>query len=246
MPASKSVLITGATRGLGAHMAQHFAARGYRLALTGRKQEALDRLAGELGDKAPQLVLETLDVSDYASVAGVVQRCAERLGGLDIVVVNAGVAFVTPGGKGDLELIRQTIDVNLTGAIATAEAAVQLFRQQGHGHLVGISSLAGVRGLPKNGVYSATKAGLSRYLQALRTETRREGIVVTDLAPGYIDTELNRSLASRPFLVSAEKGTGIMVDLIEKQVGFRYVPPWPWTLVAQVIKCLPDGIVAKM
>ena len=246
MSTSKSVLITGATRGLGAHLARHFAARGYRLALTGRKQEDLDKLGAELEGQAAQIVLETLDVAEFDSIAPVIRRCAQRLDGLDIVVVNAGVGHVTPAGRGHLDLIRQTIDVNLTAAVATSEAAIELFREQGRGQLVGISSLAGIRGLPKSGIYSATKAAFSRYLQAVRVETRREPIVVTDLAPGYIDTDLNRSRASRPFLVTAEKGTEIMADLIERQVSFRYVPPWPWTLVAQVIKWLPDSVIAKM
>lgn len=246
MSNAKSVLITGATRGLGENLARHFAERGYRLALTGRKQHDLDRLGEELEGKAAGIVLETLDVTDFDSIAPVINRCAERLNGLDIVVVNAGVANPTPVGKGHFELMRQIIEVNLTGAIATCEAAVELFRSQGRGHVVGISSIAGVRGMRGNGAYCASKAGLSRYLEALRLETRRDSIVVTDLAPGYIDTDLNRSLASRPFLVSAEKGTGIMVDLIERQVGFRYVPPWPWSLVSQVLKWLPDSVLAKM
>lgn len=246
MNTAKSVLITGATRGLGENLARHFAARGYRLALTGRKQEELDRLGAELAGTAPQIVLATLDVTDYDAIAGVIRRCAEQLDGLDIIVVNAGVAFNAQVGKGHFDLMRQTIDVNLTGAIATSEAAVALFRAQGRGQLVGISSVAAVRGVRGQGAYCATKAAFSRYLESVRLETKRDGIVVTDLAPGYIDTDLNRAIANRPFLVTAQKGTGIMVDLIERKVGFRYVPPWPWTLVAQVMKWLPDSVIAKM
>lgn len=246
MADSKSVLITGATRGLGENLARHFAARGYRLALTGRKLEDLERLGTELGGQAAQITLEVLDVKDYGSIAGVMGRCAETLGGLDIVVVNAGVAFVTPGGKGHFDLVRQTIDINLTGAIATCEAAVELFRKQGHGQLVGITSVAAVRGVRGQGAYCASKAGFGLYLQSLRVETRREPMVITELAPGYIDTELNRTVPNRPFLVTAVKGTEIMVDLIERQVSFRYVPPWPWTLVAQLLKWLPDSVIAKM
>jgi short-subunit dehydrogenase len=246
MTTAKSVLITGATRGLGENLARQFAARGYRLALTGRKQADLDRLGAELTGQAAEVVLETLDVSDFDAIAGVIESCAQRLGGLDIIVVNAGVAFQTPAGKGHFELIRQTIDINLTAAIATCEAAVELFRRQGHGQVVGISSIAGVRGMRGQGIYSATKAAFGRYLQSLRLETRRDSIVVTELAPGYIDTDLNRAIANRPFLVTAEKGTEIMANLIERKVSFRYVPPWPWTLVAQALKWLPDSIIAKM
>jgi len=246
MTTAKSVLITGATRGLGENLARQFAARGYRLALTGRNQADLDHLGSELAGQAADIVLQTLDVSDYGAIAGALENCATRLGGLDIVVVNAGVAISTPVGKGHFEQVRQTIDINLTAAIATCEAAVELFRKQGHGQVVGISSLAGVRGMRGNGVYCATKAGFGRYLEAIRLETRRDSIVVTELAPGYIDTDLNRSLANRPFLVTAEKGTKIMADLIERKVSFRYVPPWPWSLVAPVLKWLPDSIVAKM
>ncbi len=246
MTTAKSVLITGATRGLGKNLARQFAARGYRLALTGRKQADLDRLGAELAGQAADIVLETLDVSDYGAIAGVIEACAARLGGLDIVVVNAGVAINSPVGKGHFEQVRQTIDVNLTAAIATCEAAVELFRKQGHGQVVGITSVAGVRGMRGNGVYCATKAGFGRYLEAVRLETRRDSIVVTELAPGYIDTDLNRSIPNRPFVISAEKGTRIMADLIERQVSFRYVPPWPWTLLAPVLKCLPDRIIAKM
>jgi len=243
---TKSVLITGATRGLGAGLARQFAARGYRLALTGRKRQDLEHLAEELAGQAPELVLETLDVVDFDSIGAVVERCAEQLNGLDIIVVNAGVGFHTPVGACDFGLIRQTVDVNLTAAIATAEAAVILFRRQGRGQLVGISSVARVRGLSGQGVYCATKAGFSRYLQTLRLETRYESIVVTELAPGYIDSDMSRSVPNRRFTVSAQKGTGIMVDLIERRVRFRYVPTWPWTLIARIIAWLPDSLIARM
>jgi short-subunit dehydrogenase len=242
----KSVLITGATRGLGEGLARQFAAQGYRLALTGRKLQDLERLAAELQGQAPDIVIETLDVAQFETIAAVIERCAERLQGLDIIIVNAGVGFPTPVGQGHFELIRQTIDVNLTAAIATSEAAVTLFRRQGHGQLVGISSVAAARGMPGQGAYCATKAGFSRYLQALRLETRSESIVVTELAPGYIDSDMSRSVPNRMFTVSTEKGTGIMVDLIRREVGFRYVPPWPWTLVAQLMKWLPDSVISRL
>jgi len=246
MTTNRSILITGATRGLGANLARHFAERGYRLALTGRSPDALEAMARELEQSAAQVVVEPLDVAEFDTIEGAIRRCAERLGGLDIVVINAGVAPATPVGQGHSDRIRQVIDVNLTAAVLTAEAAVELFREQGHGQVVGITSIAGVRGMRTQGVYCATKAGFGRYLETVRCETRGQGITVTELAPGYIDTELNRMIKNRPFVVSADKGTRIMADLIERKVRFRYVPPWPWTLVAQALKWMPDSVMARM
>lgn len=243
----KSIMITGASSGLGEGMARHLAKRGHRLALCARRRDRLDALAADLA-KLPggAPIVEELDVTDYASVPVVIDRVAKQLGRIDVVIANAGVALNTPVGKGKFDDIRRTIETNLLGAIATIEAGVELFRQQGGGHVVGISSVAATRGMKGQGAYSASKAGLSRYLEALRAEVVRDNIRVTDLAPGYIDTDLNRMIPNRPFLVSAERGTEIIADLIEKQVGFRYVPAWPWTIVAQVLKILPTKAIAKM
>jgi short-subunit dehydrogenase len=243
---TKSVLITGASRGLGEGLARQFAARGYSLALTARKLEDLEKLKVDLETQSPRIITRSLDVAEFDTIPGVLRDCAGELGGLDIVIVNAGVAFMARIGEGKFDQMRTTIDINLCGAMATAEAAVELFREQGRGQLVGISSIAALRGMKGQGAYSASKAGFGKYLEALRCETYGEPITVTELAPGYIDTDLNRAVTSRPFVVSAEKGTRIMADLIERKVSFRYVPPWPWTLVAQFMKLLPISMLRKM
>jgi len=244
---AKSIMITGASSGLGEGMARHLARRGHRLALCARRRDRLDALAAELAAMPSGIPLvEELDVTDYASVPVVIDRIASKLGRIDVIIANAGVAINTPIGKGNFDAVRRTIETNLLGAIATIEAAVELFRKQGGGHIVGISSVAAARGMKGQGAYSASKAGLSRYLEALRAETVGDNIRVTDLAPGYIDTDLNRSIPNRPFLVTAERGTEILADMIEKQVGFRYVPSWPWTVVAQILKILPVKAIARM
>ena len=243
---SKSVLITGAARGLGANLAREFANRGYRLALTGRSESSLQPLAEELGKLSSQVVVEELDVENIDKIPEVIRRCARALDGLDIIVANAGIATPTPVGKGNIEQLTSVLNVNLLGGIATAEAAIELFREQGGGQLVGITSVAGVRGVRNQGAYCASKAGFSRYLEAARLETLDQNICVTELAPGFIDTELNRGLASRPFVVSAEKGTRIMANLIERRVRFRFVPPWPWSLVARILAIVPDSLIRKM
>ena len=244
MPAS--VFITGASRGIGHALAVEFANRGYRLALTARQSGDLAALQQQLEPAAAAICTRQLDVTDGDSIGPVLQDCATELGGIDIVVANAGIAINARAGKGQLAQMQQVIDTNLGGAIATCEAAVELFRQGDGGQLVGITSIAGLRGMRGLGAYSASKAGFSKYLEAVRCETLREPISVTELAPGYIDTDLNRDVANRPFVVSADKGARIMVDLIERRVASRYVPPWPWTLLAPLLKVLPTSVLAKM
>ena len=238
---SKSVFITGASSGLGEGMARHFASRGYRLALAARRTDRLATLARELEREAGDVVVIELDVVEFDLIPEALERARQSFDGLDVVVANAGVGPSTPTGRGRMADIRKTIDVNLTAAIATVEAAVELFLKQGHGHVAAVTPVAKLRGLPGQSAYSASKSGLSRYLEAVRLELRGKNIGVTELAPGYIDTDLNRHIKSRPFVVDAVKGTAEMVDTIEKGSASSYIPAWPWTLVAQVLKVLPGA-----
>ena len=243
---ARTIFLTGASAGLGEGMARAFARRGYALALAARRVDKLQTLADELRSiGAANVTVHSLDVTDFDSVPRVIGEAAAAMGGLDIVIANSGIGIPSPVGRGAFEAARRVIDTNLTGAIATVDAAVEIFRKQGHGHIVAISSVAAVRGMPGQGAYSASKSGLTRYLEALRCEVAGTGIRVTDLAPGFIDTELNRGMPSRPFLVSAEKGTEMMAAMIEQEVGFRYVPLMPWTLIAQVLKILPARLLAS-
>lgn len=238
---SKSVFLTGASGGLGAGMAREFARRGYTLVLTARRTEKLEELATELRTLgAPNVLVRHLDVTDYDSIPRVMGEVATELGSLDIVVANSGVGGSGGIGRGAFERARCIMETNAIGAMATVDAAVELFRRQGYGHVVGVSSVAGVRGLPMQGAYSASKAALSNYLQAARAELRGSKIQVTDLAPGFIDTAINQHMASRPFVVSAQKGTAAMVALIESGVSFAYVPRFPWTPLAMLLRVLPS------
>jgi NAD(P)-dependent dehydrogenase (short-subunit alcohol dehydrogenase family) len=242
---SRSILITGGSAGIGAALAFEFARRGYKVAIAARRADKLAELVPQLqAAGAAAAVAIVLDVGDTDSIAGAVTRAAQALGRLDIVVANAGIAHATPAGKGRLPQIRETININLVGAIATIEAALPVLLQQGGGQIVGVTSVAGARGLPGFSAYSATKAGLSRYLQSLRAELRGGPIVVTELAPGYIDTDLNRGAASRPFVIPVERGAAIMARMIERKVGMRWVPVLPWSLIAPLVKILPLALVA--
>lgn len=235
----KSIVIIGATSGLGEGLAREFSHRGYRVAITGRRVERLKSLQQELQQLTNHVVSEELDITSYTDVEPTLNAIKRKLGSIDIVVVTSGVGPSLEVGSEQFDVIQQAIDTNLTGAVACFDAAIRLFKAQGHGQLVGVSSVAAVRGMEKSGIYSATKAAVSRYLESAQIEMAGSNITITNLCPGYIDTDMNAHLSSRPFLISAEKGVRIMADKIEKKVGFSYIPVWPWMLVAKVLRLLP-------
>lgn len=244
-PSGRTILITGASAGLGAGLAFEFARRGYAIALAARRLEQLEAMVAPLlAAGASKVVPIRLDVADTASIEPAVQRAAHELGRLDVVVANAGIGQLTPVGKGRLPVMRDTFAINLLGAVATLEAALPIMQAQGRGQVVGITSVAGSKGLPGFAAYSASKAGLHRYLQSARAELRGTGITVTELAPGFIDTEMNRGYGARPFVIPVEKGVAIMARLIERRVGQRWVPVLPWTVIAVLLKFLPAAVLA--
>jgi len=242
---SPTILITGASAGIGEALALEFAKRRYRIAVAARRMDKLRALESRLtGAGAAEVLLLELDVADLAAVPAALERARERFGRLDVVVANAGIGLHTPVGRGRIVEVRQTFATNALGAIATIEAALPILRAQGGGQVVGITSIASWRGMPGLGAYSATKAALHRYLQSLRAEVHGEPIAVTELAPGYIDTEMNRGAASRPFVIPVERGAAIMARMIEQRVGYRMVPVLPWTLVAPLLALLPTAWLA--
>jgi NAD(P)-dependent dehydrogenase (short-subunit alcohol dehydrogenase family) len=245
---ARTVFITGASSGIGRALALELAARGSDRFLTARRLDALEAVREEVTRRSPERRVEVrqLDVTDSDDVAAAIGEAGDALGRLDVVIANAGVGDSPRVGSGDMERNRRIVETNLTGAIATVDAAVALFRRQGGaGQVVGISSVAGVRGLPGSASYSASKAGVSVYLEAVRAETYNEPITVTTIAPGYIDTPLNKDMKSRPFLIDVEKGARVTADLIERGVGYATVPRWPWTVVKPLLRVLPTRLIAR-
>ena len=244
---AKTAFITGASSGIGRALALELAGRGYDLFLAARRLDELERLRDEIAaaDPSRRVEVRQLDVTDDADVAAAIAEAAERLGRCDIVVANAGLGSSGPVGEGRMAQDRRVIETNLIGAMATVDAAVAQFRRQGGGQVVGIASVAGVRGLPGSGSYSASKAGLAVYLDSVRAETHREPIKVTTIAPGYIDTPINRDVKSRPFLIDVQKGARITADLIERGAGYSTVPRLPWTVVAPLLRVIPTSWLAR-
>jgi NAD(P)-dependent dehydrogenase (short-subunit alcohol dehydrogenase family) len=244
---SKSVFITGASSGIGRALALELGRRGHDLFLTARRLDALEELRAEIGtaDPARRVEVRELDVRDDRDVAAAIAEAAEVLGRCDIVVANAGLSNSGWVGEDSVERARQIVETNLIGAIATIDAAVALFRRQGAGQIVGLASVAGVRGLPGSASYSASKAGLATYLEGVRAETYREPITVTTIAPGYIDTPINQDMKSRPFLIDVDTGARKMADLIERHVRYATVPRFPWTVLAPLLRVLPTSLLVR-
>ena len=244
MPLRKNILITGASSGLGEGMARKFAAKGRNLALCARRTDRLDALAGELiAAHGVNVVTRTLDVNDHDQVFAVFKEFRGELGTLDRVIVNAGINRGQPVGTGSFEVNRQTMETNLVAALAQAEAAVEIFREQGTGHLVVVSSLSAVRGMPGNlTAYAASKSGLSALADGIRYDLHGSPIKVTALLPGYIESEINNEHGNeQPYTTKAEAGARALFKAIESETAKAYVPAFPWAPMSVALRILPGG-----
>ena len=241
---SKTVVITGASAGIGRALAFAFAERGYRLGLTGRRREALDAVRAEIRKRheGSSVEIAVFDVMDVDAVASALRTLFAALGGVDTVVINAGINDLTRIGDGDLAKELALIDTNLRGAIATVNAAAGHLRERGGGQIVGISSLASLQRLPMQAAYCASKAGFSMYLDVARDELARSNIGVTKIMPGFIKTDIVEGvdIGRIPFAVSAEQAARAMLRLIEKRVASGIVPAFPWRIVRPLMGHVPS------
>jgi short-subunit dehydrogenase len=244
----KNVLITGASSGLGEGMARVFAARGHNLALCARRAERLEKLRAELESAHPGITVavRSLDVNDHPRVFETFRALSDALGGLDRVVVNAGLGKGTPIGSGNFEANRQTVQTNFVGALAQCEAAMEIFRAANAGHLVVVASVQAVRGFPgAMTAYAASKAGVAALAEGIRCEVIGTPITVTTLLPGYIRSEMTASVHP-PFMVDNETGSRAMVEAIEKEPATAAVPPWPWRVATPALKVLPLSVIRRI
>ncbi|SNS45796.1 short chain dehydrogenase [Geodermatophilus saharensis] len=241
------VLVTGASSGLGAEMARQFAALGWDLALCARRTDRLDALAGEIrAGTGRRVETAALDVTDPDAVPAVFGRFEEAFGGLDRVVVNAGVGGGAPLGTGQAGVNRETAVTNFVGALAQCEAAMEVFRRQGRGHLVLISSISALRGMRRSmTVYAATKAGVAALGEGLRSE-RVPGVDVTVVYPGYIRSEMNEGVAGTRLMTDTEPGVRAVVAAVEARKAKAYVPAWPWVPIGAALRVLPLSVVRRL
>jgi len=245
----KRILITGASSGLGKGMALLFAKKGCDLALCARRMDNLETLKIELEaiNSSIKVSIKTLDVNEHDNVFKVFKEFEQELGGLDRVIVNAGMGKGASIGTGYFHANKQTAETNFIAAIAQAEAAMEIFRKQNAGHLVMISSISAVRGFRRAlTVYAATKAAITTLSEGIRIDVMNTPIKVSCIHPGFIRSEINEKVKKVPFIVDTETGCKSIVKAIEKEKANSFVPSWPWIWLHWFIRVFPSSWIAKM
>ena len=239
----RTAFITGASSGIGRALALRLARDGVHVALSARRRDALEDLARDIERRCGKADIYPLDVSDPARVEATLRGADDDLGGIDLVVANAGVSGGQRwSGELDYEATAEVISVNVQGAVATLLALMDRMVERRRGHLVGVSSLAQYRGLPRSATYSASKAFLSTFLEGLRVDLRQAGLAVTDVRPGFVETAMTAGNTHRmPFMVQAPDAAEIIVRGIEKRspvVAF----PWQLATVVRSAALLPPSL----
>ena len=249
MTKRQRILITGASSGLGKGMALEFARAGHDLVLCARRTENLDALKLMLAGIVPDIKVEirALDVNDHDDVFAVFKAFNTSFGGLDRIIINAGIGRGASIGTGYFHANKLTAQTNFIAALAQAEAAMEIFRAQNAGHLVFISSISAVRGFRRAmTVYAATKAGITSMAEGIGIDVRNTPIKVSCVHPGFIRTELNEKVKNVPFIVSTEKGCKALVKAIQAEKKNSFVPVWPWAVLHWILRIAPRSMLAKM
>ncbi|MBT0570333.1 SDR family oxidoreductase [Curvibacter sp. CHRR-16] len=241
------VFITGASSGLGQAMALQYYRAGYRLALVARRVDAIQDWASSQGLDAQRWQSYAADVSHTDSIVQAGQQCLQQQGVPDVVIANAGISIgMDTRERTDLDVMTQLLATNNVGLAATFHPFIDGMVQRGSGALVGIASVAGIRGLPGHGAYCASKAAVIAYCESLRGELRGSGVRVVTLLPGYIDTPLTRqNRYSMPFLMTAEAFAQRAVASIARGDSYRVIP-WQMGIVAKLLRALPNGLYDKV
>jgi short-subunit dehydrogenase len=241
---SPIVFLTGASSGIGAALARHYAARGATLGLYARRAAALAALAAELSPGACATYVG--DVRDAEALQRAGADFMARFGVPDIVIANAGVSRGTlTDFAEDLPAFRAVFDTNVLGLVHTFHPFLGAMREARRGVLAGIASVAGLRGLPGSGAYSASKAAAITYLESLRVELVGSGVAVVTVCPGYVATPLTeRNRYPMPFRIGADKAARLIARAISRRRRFCILP-WPMALVARVLRALPRPLYER-
>ena len=239
--------ITGASSGIGQALAARYHAAGWRLALVARRTAELTAWAEAQGWPAEAWRVYAADVADADAIVAAGRACIAAQGLPDVVIANAGISVgMDTTERADIDVMARTFAVNNIGMAATFHPFVAAMRQRGSGTLVGIASVAAIRGLPGHGAYCASKAGVVSYCESLRGELRGSGVRVVTIVPGYIDTPLTRkNRYAMPFLLSAEVFAERAFHAIEAGASYRVIP-WQMGVVAKLLRMLPNAVYDRL
>jgi len=240
---TRLVFITGASSGIGQALALRFYQAGYRLALAARRTEVVKSWASAVNISPNSLEIYSADVSDTASIVAAGQACIASQGVPDVVIANAGISIGMDSAiRADLDVMARTFATNTLGVAATFHPFIDAMTQRGLGALVGIGSVAGIRGLPGHGAYCASKAAVIAYCESLRGELKASGVKVVTICPGYIDTPLTQKNSyAMPFLMPSEAFADQAFAAVEAGVSYRVIP-WQMGVVAKLLRLLPNAL----
>lgn len=243
----KVVFLTGASSGIGEGLALAIAKRGGILGLVARRRELLDDLADRCKLAGGKARVFAIDVTDEESVALAADEMRSEFGHIDILIANAGI-----GGNNEETRsyhppsVKKVIDTNLIGAVNAVHAVLPKMIDRGEGQIVAISSLAGIRGLPRSAAYSASKAGMTAFFESLRLDVKNKGIDVTIIQPGFIKTPLTSGRANKmPFLMELEDAVPHFISAIEKRKRFAAFP-WQLATIVRAGKIMPAWLYDRI
>ncbi len=241
------IYLTGASSGIGQALAESCFADGWRLALVARRPVELRDWTRARDWPAERWQVYEADVADIDSVVAAGQACLARQGVPDVVVANAGISVgMDTAERADIDVMARTLAVNNVGMAATFQPFIAAMRERGSGTLVGIASVAAIRGLPGHAAYCASKAGVVAYCESLRGELRGSGVRVVTLLPGYIDTPLTRANRyAMPFLMPADRFAEWALRAIGQGVSYRVIP-WQMAVVAKLLRVLPNALFDRL
>ncbi|MFV0675178.1 MULTISPECIES: SDR family oxidoreductase [unclassified Variovorax] len=244
---SPLVFITGASSGIGQALAASFYDAGYRLALVARRTGEIESWASARRLSPDRYRVYGADVAQTDSIVAAGNACIEQQGLPDVVIANAGISVgIDTGEREDIDVMARTFATNNVGLMATFHPFVRAMVRRGSGRLVGIGSVASIRGLPGHGAYCASKAGVVAYCESLRGELHRSGVKVVTLCPGYIDTPLTQgNRYGMPFLMKAEDFAAQALRAIEAGTSYRVIP-WQMGVVAKIMRMLPNAVLDRV
>jgi short-subunit dehydrogenase len=238
----RTALVTGASSGLGRGLALWLAKNGVRVFASARRMEHLQALADEARASGATVEPVEMDVARTDETLARIRQLDAECSGLDLVVANAGVGGETHGKRMEWERVKQMIDVNVTGATATLCAVLPQMVERNRGHLVGISSLGALRGLPGHGVYSGSKAFLATFMESLRVDLKGTGVRVTCIYPGFVKSEMTaKNKHPMPFLLETDDAVARMGRAIFR--GAReFAFPWQLSGAMKLLKAMPNPL----